>query len=217
MTKKKPVDEHKNLPEKPVEVSTDVSNNPVAVKKVKKKIVGKKKSSLGRPTKYKPVYAQMLLDYFNEDVVKEIKTITSGSGNKGSEWSKEEVRYEALFFPTLELFANKIDVNDDTLVEWAGKHPSDYYIKSKAGKLRYPAFSAAYTRAKRIQKGLLIQFALIGKLNPGFAQFFAINEYGMQSKAVIENHDEITHKWEDMTDEQLDTAIAARKDRTLGA
>lgn len=170
----------------------------------------------GRPTKYKEEYAQMLIDYFNEDVVKEIKTITEGKGK--SEWRKEEVRYEALFFPTLELFANEIDVNDDTLVEWAkAKYPDDYHDKSLAGTLKHPEFTAAYTRAKRIQKGLLLQFALIGKLNPGFAQFFAINEYGMQSKSVVENHEEVTHKWEEMTDEQLDAAIKARKDRATTA
>jgi hypothetical protein len=170
---------------------------------------------VGRPSEYKEEYADMLIDYFNEDVVREIKTITEGKGK--SEWRKEEVRYEALFFPTLELFANTIGVNDDTLVEWAGKHPSDYRDKDKAGQLRHPEFSAAYTRAKKIQKGLLLQYALIGKLNPGFAQFFAVNNLGMQSKSVVENHDEITHKWEDMTDEQLDAAIKARKDRATTA
>lgn len=156
----------------------------------------------GRPTKYKPEYAQQLIDYFNREVVKEIKTVTSGSNGKGGEWSKEEKRYEALFFPTLELFANELNVNDETLLEWAKVHPE---------------FSAAYTRAKHIQKGVLLQHTMTGKLNSNFAQFFAINEFGMQSKSVVENKGEVTHKWEDMTDEQLDAAIEARKNRAAGA
>lgn len=168
----------------------------------------------GRPTKYEEKYAQELLDYFSEEVVKEIKTITSGSNGKGGEWSKEEVRYEALFFPTLELFAHKIGVDDDTLVEWAGvKYADDYVDETLRGQLKHPEFSAAYKRAKKIQKGLLLQYALIGKLNPGFAQFFAVNNLGMQSKSVVENNGEVTHKWEELPDDELDRAIKARQDR----
>lgn len=159
---------------------------------------------VGRPTAYKEEYAQQLIDYFNKEVVKEILTITEGTGK--SQWRKEEKRYEALFFPTLELFANEIGVDDDTLANWAN-------AKNEDGSRKHPEFFGAYTRAKRIQKGLLLQFALIGKLNPGFAQFFAINEYGMQSKSVVENTGEVKHKWEDMTDEQLEAAIEARKNR----
>lgn len=168
----------------------------------------------GRPSKYEEKYAQELLDYFSQDVVKEIKNITSGSNGKGGEWSKEEIRYEALFFPTLELFAHKIGVDDDTLQNWAeAKYPSDHPDESLRGQHKYPEFVGAYTRAKKIQKGLVLQYALIGKLNPGFAQFFAINMYGMQSKSVVENSGEIVHKYEDMDDEQLERIIQARKDR----
>jgi hypothetical protein len=168
----------------------------------------------GRPTKYKERYAQELLDYFSGEVVQEVKTVTAGSNGKGGEWSKEEVRHEALFFPTLELFAHKIGVDDDTLVEWAkAKYPDDYADESFRGQLKYPEFYAAYIRAKKIQKGLLLQYALIGKLNPGFAQFFAINMYGMQSKSVVENTGEVKHKWEELPDDELDRAIKARQDR----
>lgn len=136
----------------------------------------------GRPPKYKPEYAKMLIDYFRKDVVKEIHTVTSGSNGKGSEWSKDEVRYEALFFPTLELFADSIDVDDDTLEAWSkAKYPDDYRIKAKQGLFKHPEFHGAYIRAKKMQKGALIQNAMTGKLHAGFAQFFAINNLGMLS------------------------------------
>jgi hypothetical protein len=168
---------------------------------------------MGRPIKYKDEFAEELLKYFSDEVVSKIETITSGSNSKGGEWSKTEVRYEALYFPTLELFANSIGVNGDTLVRWAGKYPNDFSDESKRGTLRHPDFYAAYTRAKEIQKGLLLQYALIGKLNPGFAQFFAVNNLGMQSKSLVEQNETVTHKFEDMTDEQLDAAIKTRQAR----
>lgn len=168
---------------------------------------------VGRPTKYKPEYAEAMLKYFNKDVVKKIETVTSGSNGKGGEWSKTEVRYEALFFPTLELFAESIGVNDDTLVEWAGKYPADYRDQALAGTLRHPDFSAAYTRAKKVQKGAVMQYAMIGKLNAGFAQFFAVNNLGMKSKTFVDNSGEVVHRFEDMNDEQLDAAIKAREAR----
>lgn len=148
---------------------------------------------VGAPSKYKPEYAQLLIDFFkNCEVVKEIHTVTSGSNGKGSEWSKDEVRYEALDFPTLELFACEIDVDDNTLVLWANaKYPDDYRIKAKQGLYKYPEFRAAYSRAKNIQKGKLVKNAMTGKLHAGFAQFFAINNLGMLS-AKEENTQQIT-------------------------
>lgn len=141
-----------------------------------------KKNNGGRPTKYDSKYAGELIEYFKREVVKEIHTVTSGSNGKGSEWSKDEVRYEALFFPTLELFAAEIGVDDATLYTWSvTKYPDDYRIKSKRGLYKHPEFHDAYTRAKNIQKGALVANAMTGKLHAGFAQFFAINNLGMLS------------------------------------
>lgn len=147
---------------------------------------------VGRPSKYKKQYAEELIKYFKQEVVEEIHTITSGSNGKGSEWSKDEVRYEALFFPTLELFAADIDVDDTTLYMWSiAKYPDDYRVKKQRGKYKYPEFRNAYTRAKNIQKGALVKNAMTGKLHAGFAQFFAINNLGMLS-AKEENQQHIT-------------------------
>lgn len=168
----------------------------------------------GRPTKFKPEYTQKLLTFFRKDPVEKIETLTSGSNGKGGEWSKTEVRYEALTFPTLELFADSIDVHSETLLYWASRYPSDFTEVSKQGQLRHPDFSAAYTRIKELQKGWLLQHSLTGKLNSGFAQFFAINNLGMQSKSVVENMGEIKHSYEELTDEQLDAAIKTRENRT---
>lgn len=151
------------------------------------------KPKQGRPTKYKPEYCEEIIRYFSQECIKEIVEVVEGKN-----WSKETVRYEPIFFPTFELFAAKIGVDDDTLVEWSKVHKD---------------FSAAYSRAKSLQKGALLQYSTLGKFNSNFAQFLAINNMGMESRKKLETEQEITHKFEDMTDEQLDAAIKARQDR----
>lgn len=143
----------------------------------------KKKQPIGRPTKYKKEYAQQLLDYFNKAIVEKIETITEGTGK--SEWKKTEVRYEATFFPTLELFANQIEVNDDTLQNWSD-------AIDKRGRRKHPEFFSAYTRAKRIQRGVLIQYAMIGKLSTQFATFFASANLGMTPNSSVDEHVTVT-------------------------
>ena len=61
-------------------------------------------------------------------------------------------------FPTLERFAANIGVNGDTLVEWAKQ---------------YQEFSAAYSRAKDLQRTILIANGLDGSYNAQFAKFVA--------------------------------------------
>lgn len=151
-----------------------------------------KKHAGGRPTKYKREYAQQLIEYFTKEVVEKIENKTRGMGKNA--WEKTEVRYEAVFFPTIELFAAKeIGVNDDTIVEWATtKYPEDYSVKALRGKLRHPEFSAAYMRAKGLQKGLVIQYGMIGKLDSRFATFFANVNLGMTPNSEVEEHITIT-------------------------
>lgn len=142
-----------------------------------------KKHAGGRPTKYKREYAERIIEYFSKPVVEEILTVTEGTGK--SEWRKEEKRYEAMFFPTLELFAAEIGVCDDIFVEWAG-------AKDSRGRLKYPEFTDAYTRVKKIQKGLVIQYGMIGRLDSRFATFFASANLGMTPKSESEEHVTIT-------------------------
>ncbi len=136
---------------------------------------------IGRPTKYKPGYAKALTDYFNQPVLKPVtETVRCKS------WVKQSTRYEALFFPTFQGFAASIGVSDNTLENWSkAKYPEDYAVVGLRRTHKYPNFLCAYTRARNIQKGLLLKYAMIGRLNSGFAQFLAINNCGMKSRKTV--------------------------------
>ena len=123
-----------------------------------------KKNKGGRPTKYKEEYCQELLDFFT---VNHTKTVIK---RKHTE-KQGEVEYEVEepnTLPTFEKFAVSIDVNTDTLLEWKNK-------KNKDGTLFYPKFSAAYKKAKNLQKAMLVDLGMRGLYNPTFTIFVAKN------------------------------------------
>ena len=74
----------------------------------------KNKPGAGRPTGYRPEYAEQLRNYFSAPV-------STGDGAVN-------------LFPTLARFATNIGVHRETLLEWASKHDefSDAYKAAKA-------------------------------------------------------------------------------------
>jgi len=102
----------------------------------------------GRPTKYKHKYIKMMENYFNFE--------------ENYEESGEKL---VNIFPTMEGFASLINVNGDTIVEWA--KPKNEH--------KYPGFSAMYKRAKSLQIHLLITNGLLGLYNTRFAMFVCRN------------------------------------------
>lgn len=117
-----------------------------------------RKRSIGRPTKYKPEYAQKLIEYFNiEDEKKKTITLTLKNG-----LTVEEEKIVAPKFPTLEEFGWLIGVSTDAMNEWVEK---------------YPEFRGAMVYAKQRQKQILISNTMAGRYHAGFAQFVAKNFY----------------------------------------
>lgn len=115
----------------------------------------------GRPTDYDPEYCKMLIDYFS---VKPYEKIGD--------------RLEANDFPTLAGFAISIDVDRNTLQNWAKKHKD---------------FLSAYKRAKDYQENFLVHTAMKGLVNPAFAIFTAKNVIGWRDKveSLEESDDEL--------------------------
>jgi len=98
-------------------------------------------------------------------------------------------------FPTFQGFANSIEVNGDTLVEWSKIHQD---------------FSAAYSRAKELQEHIWLTNGMNNLYNSQFAQFFGKNCLGYKDK----NETEISgpnggpiQTAQNLSDEELDAKI----------
>lgn len=128
-------------------------------------------AKVGRPDKYKKKYAQMLIDYFTRDAVREVEEVYTNK--KGETWSKTVEK--ACEFPTFEGFASSINVTDNTLQSWCE-------LKNEDGTLRYPEFLSAYTRAKELQKRVLVENSMTGRYNTQFAIFIAKNVTNLRDK-----------------------------------
>ncbi len=115
----------------------------------------------GQPTSWRPEYNEMIVAHFD----KEACDLVFDKNGRPYPVMREK-------FPTFEAFAHKIKVNTDTLVEWA----------KKENREKYPGYSAAYARAKEMQKSFLLQATMAGAANSAFAIFFAKNNLGMKDK-----------------------------------
>lgn len=171
-----------------------VSKSKVKVKKVprvisKSKRIIKVDLSRGRPTKYDPKFASMMIKFFSgpkfERFIKSEKQTTKSNGTT-EKWV--EYGYRCRDLPTLNKFARKIGVNGDTIVEWAeAKYPLTFEVKALAGKLKYPEFSAAYNTVKELQKEFLSDNALKGFSPPASFIFVAKNITNWKDKQEVDN------------------------------
>lgn len=145
---------------------------------IKKRTDWSWKFDTGRPSKYKPEYCKMIVDYFDVEAYTEKQTMTSFNDKTGAE--KEYTKPRPTDFPTFEWFASSIDVNDDTLVEWAT-------WKNENWLLKFPDFSAAYMKAKQLQKKILIINWMNWLYKEWFAKFVAVNCFPeMKDKSEVD-------------------------------
>lgn len=121
--------------------------------------------SPGRPTDWRTEYNRQIIDFFD---IKERFSVHYDGGDKP--------HLIASAPPLFEDFAHSIGVNGDTLVEWA----------DPANEAKYPGFSAAYARAKEIQKNYLITCGVVNAGNSSFIQFMLKNNHGMREKTEQE-------------------------------
>lgn len=134
-------------------------------------------SKAGRPSKYKPEYCKKIIDFFNVDfyeekVVEEKKEYYKDGNEKSSFRKIQEIATPLRF---ISQFARAIGVNQDTLHEWAKKHPE---------------FSDALKEAKELQREHLITCGLKGLFHGSFSIFSAKNMIGWRDEALV---DQSTH------------------------
>jgi len=131
----------------------------------------------GRPSRYRPEFPQMMINFFDIGPQKIIENVNEETG---------EVTHTVLtnIFPTKEAFAASLRVSMQTLNDWATK-------KDEFGEFRYPEFAEAYEIVGAMQESILITNTLMGKYNANFAQFISKVKLGYEekSKLVVEGGD----------------------------
>lgn len=129
----------------------------------------RKPNPVGKPTKYRPEFAEELLAYFSAEPFETVVTNPE---------TGRTVQVPAKF-PMFESFAASIGVTYEALRSWAAAVGED-------GNLRYPEFAAAYARARQLQHANLVQGTMAGAYEPRFASLAAKNMIGWKDKIEVE-------------------------------
>lgn len=124
----------------------------------------------GRPTDYRPEFAQEMLDFFGD-----------GEAVSESEDKSGRVVMKPLRLPTFERFASDINVAKSTLYDWAERKAKD------TGELMHPEFAYAFTRCRQIQADMLMQGGLFGSYNPVISKMLLAANHNIVEKTVQEH------------------------------
>ena len=130
---------------------------------------------VGRPSKYKPEYCEMMEQYFDIEPYREV-TLNRFKKNGDCE---EFIAKVPNALPTVEGFCKLIKIHKDTFYEWCKVHDE---------------FSDSHKKAMVYQSEILIQNGLASNYHPVFAIFAAKNLIGWTDKKEINNNTTITHK-----------------------
>jgi hypothetical protein len=127
------------------------------------------KRPVGRPSKYQPEYAAMLVEYFNSlSVPWTERTLTTMGGG-------QKIEMVPCRFPNFARFAANIGVSRDTIHHWATE-------KDKDGHPVNAEFSDAYARARAIQEAVLLEGSMAGVFESRMAGLAAKNLIGWADK-----------------------------------
>jgi hypothetical protein len=125
----------------------------------------------GRPTKYKPEYCEMIIEYFDQAPT---TTIYKTDYNRDGSVKSETPITVATQFPTFQGFAHSLDVGMTSLIDWQNN---------------YPEFAIAYARAKGLQEQIWLINSMDNRYNSQFAQFFGKNCLGYKDRTELSGPD----------------------------
>ena len=121
----------------------------------------------GRPTKYDPKFNDMVDDYLNQRVDKEVEVLREIQNPDGEVIEiKATPRYKVQL-PTVDGFARFLNINRDTMYTWAKE---------------YPEFSDTLEKIKVQQKERLIDSGLSGDYNSTIAKLILSSNHNMSDK-----------------------------------
>lgn len=149
----------------------------------------------GAPTKWKPEYNTMLVEFFSRAPYDERMRENPKTGG---------VFYERVAndLPFFEEFARKIEVSYMTLTEWTQPDNAE----------KYPGFSDAYSTAKGLQQQFLVTNGLHGHYATAFAIFTAKNLIGWRDEQHLTNTTTIKAEHDGGFAEALLASVTARKE-----
>ncbi|ABO60571.1 hypothetical protein LA345_38780 (plasmid) [Burkholderia vietnamiensis] len=153
------------------------------------------KRPVGRPSVYRPEFCDALIAFFRIEVERTEAVVVPDPSSEGG--TKTEMVKVLNTFPTLERFADSIDVTRQTLYDWA--HAT---VDTPDGPtLRHPEFSYAYARARDLQAALLQEGGMAGAYESRFATLATKNLIG----------------WRDQIEQVVDQTITAVNTTDLDA
>lgn len=156
----------------------------------------KQKRPMGRPTKYKPEYCEMMLAFFSTPstekfVTKRIVRETVSPKGQLTKIAHEEYKLIPTAFPFLRGFAMKIGVQYETLWHWINdtkKVPGPEGIGEVEVRI-HPEFFNIYKICKYLQKQRLVELGLSGVSPPSAYIFTAKNLTDMRDEQHLKTTD----------------------------
>ena len=131
------------------------------------------KRPFGRPSKYRPKYCKLIIEYFTREHTEEYTE--THTNRKGETWSATKLR--ALPVPLLEGFAGHVcGCGMDAIYTW---------------RSRFPNFNEACTRAQALQQDHLATVTGLGLYNSNWAVFMAKNISKWRDKKDIEHSGQV--------------------------
>lgn len=121
----------------------------------------------GRPSKYRPEYDQLIIDYFNVKPTREVEVQGFGGTTKIQVLPNPP--------PMLVNFAQDLGLSVETIGRWATEQGDD-------GRPRYPSFADSYTRARQLLEAMLVMGAALGVYDSRVTQFVLKNWYGWRDQ-----------------------------------
>lgn len=121
----------------------------------------------GRPTLYRPEFADLLVDFFTKDPYTIVDVAQPSGLVKQQRMATDP--------PMLQDFAESIGVSKETVDNWATAIDSE-------GKPRHPEFFEAYTRARARQEALFSRAGMLGLYEPRFLSMVMKNLCGWQDQ-----------------------------------
>ena len=157
-------------------------------------------SKRGRPTKYKPEYCQMIIDYFSDNDAYEVLEHPDDDTKRRAFLNRLKTMYK---------FAQKICVDVDTVANWAN-------ARDENGALANPDFFGAYKAAMTMQAAMILEGGMAGVYNPNMSALILKNNHGFRDTQTVEHDIVQTKEFESKLDAIFEKTLKKSLDAQEG-